>query len=155
MTLPELSIRRHVLAWMLSAILVLFGFISYQRIGVDRFPYIEFPIVSITTALKGANPEIVDASITNVIETAVNSVPGIDHIQSTSSPGVSVVTITRGSSPSRVSTRTISAESTRSTCCAADAVHARSPVAGRTRVTSLRVLSARMPSGELDTRRSE
>jgi len=93
-TLPELSIRRHVLAWMLSAILVLFGVISYQRIGVDRFPYIEFPIVSITTALKGANPEIVDASITNVIETAVNSVPGIDHIQSTSSPGVSVVTIT-------------------------------------------------------------
>ena len=94
MTLPELSIKRHVLAWMLSAILVLFGIISYQRIGVDRFPYIEFPIVSITTALKGANPEIVDASITNVIETAVNSVPGIDHIQSTSSPGVSVVSIT-------------------------------------------------------------
>ena len=96
MTLPELSIKRHVLAWMLSAVLVLFGIISFTRIGMDRFPYIEFPVVSITTALKGANPDIVDSSITNVIETTVNSVPGIEHIQSTSSPGVSVIAITFG-----------------------------------------------------------
>jgi HAE1 family hydrophobic/amphiphilic exporter-1 len=94
MTLPELSIKRHVLAFMLSAVLVLFGFISYQRIGMDRFPYIEFPIISISTTLKGANPDIVDSSITNVIETSVNSVPGIEHIQSSSSPGVSVINIT-------------------------------------------------------------
>ncbi|WP_374499177.1 efflux RND transporter permease subunit [Zoogloea sp.] len=94
MTLPELSIKRHVLAWMMSAVLVLVGVIGYQRIGMDRFPYIEFPVISITTALKGANPDIVDSSITNVIESAVNSVPGIEHVQSTSSPGVSVVNIT-------------------------------------------------------------
>jgi HAE1 family hydrophobic/amphiphilic exporter-1 len=94
MTLPELSIKRHVLAYMMSAVLVLFGIIAYQRLGVDRFPYIEFPIVSITTTLKGANPDIVDASITSIIESQVNSVPGIEHIQSTSSPGVSVVAIT-------------------------------------------------------------
>ena len=96
MTLPELSIKRHVLAWMLSAVLVLMGVISYQRIGMDRLPYIEFPNISVTTALKGANPDIVDASITNVIESAVNSVPGIEHIQSSSSPGVSVINITFG-----------------------------------------------------------
>ena len=94
MTLPELSIKRHVLAWMLSAVLVLFGIISYDRIGMDRYPYIEFPVVSITTALKGANPDIVDASVTNVLESSVNSTPGIEHIQSTSSPGVSVIAIT-------------------------------------------------------------
>ncbi|MBS4099154.1 MAG: efflux RND transporter permease subunit [Sulfuricella sp.] len=94
MTLPELSIKRHVLAFMLSAVLVLFGYISYQRIGMDRFPYIEFPVVSIATTLKGANPDIVDSSVTNLIETSVNSVPGIEHIQSTSSPGVSVINIT-------------------------------------------------------------
>jgi hypothetical protein len=76
MTLPELSIKRHVLAWMLSAVLVLFGVISYDRIGMDRYPYIEFPVVSITTALKGANPDIVDASVTNIIESSVNSTPG-------------------------------------------------------------------------------
>jgi len=94
MTLPELSIKRHVLAWMLSAVLVLFGIISFTRIGMDRLPYIEFPVISITTTLKGANPDIVDSSVTNVIESSVNSVPGIEHIQSTSSPGVSVVNIT-------------------------------------------------------------
>jgi HAE1 family hydrophobic/amphiphilic exporter-1 len=94
MTIPELSIKRHVLAWMLSGLLVLFGIISYQRIGVDRFPYIEFPIISITTTLQGANPDIVDASVTNIIETSINTTPGIEHIQSTSSPGVSSITIT-------------------------------------------------------------
>jgi HAE1 family hydrophobic/amphiphilic exporter-1 len=94
MTLPELSIKRHVLAWMLSLVLVLFGYISYERIGMDRYPYIEFPVVSVSTTLKGANPDIVDASITNILESSVNSTPGIEHIQSTSSPGVSVINIT-------------------------------------------------------------
>ena len=94
MTLPEISIKRHVLAWMLSAVLVLFGLVSFNRIGVDRYPYIDFPMISVTTTLAGANPEIVDASITNLIETAVNAVPGIEHVQSDSSPGASVVRIT-------------------------------------------------------------
>ncbi len=94
MTLPELSIKRHVLAYMLSGVLVLLGIISYQRIGVDRFPRIEFPIVSVITTMIGSNPDIVDSSLTNIIENKVNSIPGIEHIQSKSSPGVSVVTIT-------------------------------------------------------------
>jgi len=94
MTLPELSIKRHVLAWMLSAVLVLFGVISYQRIAVDRFPEIEFPIITISTTLRGANPDIIDSSITNVIESAINTTPGIEHIQSTSSPGASVIVVT-------------------------------------------------------------
>lgn len=94
MSLPELSVRRHVLACMLSAVLVLFGWISYQRVGFDRFPKIEFPVVSVTTTLAGANPEIIDASITGVIEAAVNSIPGIDHVRSTSSPGISQVAVT-------------------------------------------------------------
>ncbi len=94
MTLPELSIKRHVLAYMISAVMLLFGLIGYQRIGVDRFPEIEFPLIAVTTVLPGASPEIVDASITNIVEGAVNSVPGIDFIQSESSPGVSTVVIT-------------------------------------------------------------
>ncbi|WP_376697165.1 efflux RND transporter permease subunit [Wenzhouxiangella sp. EGI_FJ10305] len=93
MTLPELSIRRHVLAYMVSAVMVLFGILGFQRIGIDQFPEIEFPLVSVTTVLPGASPEIVEASITSIIEGSVNSVPGIDYIQSSSSPGVSNVTI--------------------------------------------------------------
>lgn len=94
MTLPELSIKRHVLAWMLSGVIVLFGIISYQRIGVDRIPSIDFPVILITTTLKGANPDVVDASITSVIESSINTTPGIEHIQSSSSPGVSSISIT-------------------------------------------------------------
>ena len=94
MTLPEISIRRHVLAWMISGVFILFGIISIQKVGLDRFPMIEFPVLSVTTTLEGANPEIIDASITNIIESAINSTTGIESIKSSSSPGVSVVTIT-------------------------------------------------------------
>ncbi len=94
MTLPELSIKRHVLAWMLSAVIVLFGIISYQKIGVDRVPAIDFPIIMINTTLRGADPDVVDTSITSVIESAINTTPGIEHIQSASSPGVSSISIT-------------------------------------------------------------
>ncbi|HEX6319634.1 MAG TPA: efflux RND transporter permease subunit [Burkholderiales bacterium] len=94
MNLPEISIRRHVFAFMLNAVLILFGLIAYQRIGVDKLPYIEFPVISVNTTQRGANPEVIDSSITNLIETAVNSVPGIEHIQSTSAPGISNVAIT-------------------------------------------------------------
>lgn len=94
MTLPELSIKRHVLAIMVNAVLVLFGLIAYQRMGMDRLPYVELPVISVTTALKGANPAVVDASVTNLIESAINSVPGIEHVQSTSSPGISSINIT-------------------------------------------------------------
>lgn len=94
MTLPELSIKRHVLAWMLSGILILFGLIAYQRIAVDRFPAIDFPIITVSTTLRGANPDIIDTSITGVIESAVNTTPGLEHVQSSSSPGVSVVVLT-------------------------------------------------------------
>jgi HAE1 family hydrophobic/amphiphilic exporter-1 len=93
MKLPEISVHRHVLAYMLSGVLVLFGIISYQRIGVDRFPTIDFPLLSITTSLPGANPSVIDAAITNVIESAVNSVSGLESIQSSSLPDVSVVVL--------------------------------------------------------------
>jgi HAE1 family hydrophobic/amphiphilic exporter-1 len=94
MTLPELSIKRHVLAWMLSALIVLFGVIAYQRIGVDRIPTVDFPVISITTTLRGANPDVIDTSITSIIETAINTTPGIEHIQSASSPGASNISVT-------------------------------------------------------------
>jgi HAE1 family hydrophobic/amphiphilic exporter-1 len=94
MTLPELSIKRHVLAVMANAVLVLFGIIAYDRMGMDKLPYIEFPVISVQTTLKGANPDIVDAGITTLIESTVNSAPGIEHIASTSSPGTSQINIT-------------------------------------------------------------
>ncbi len=93
MSLPGISIERHVLAWMMSAVMVLFGLVALDRIGMDRFPRIDFPVVSVTTSLPGANPDVVDASITNIIESAVNSVPGIDAVMSNSVPSTSIVAI--------------------------------------------------------------
>ena len=78
---------------MLSLVLVLFGWISYERIGVDRFPSIEFPMLSVSTVLPGGDPSIIDASVTNIIESAVNSVSGIETIRSSSLPGVSVISV--------------------------------------------------------------
>ena len=94
MNLSEISIKQHVLAWMISLLIVVFGWMSYDKIGIDRFPAVEFPIISITTGLLGANPDIMDASITSVIESNVNGLAGIEHVQSKSSAGVSQVYIT-------------------------------------------------------------
>lgn len=94
MTLPEFSIKRHVLTFMLSAVIMLFGIIAYQRIGVDRIPSVDFPVINITTTLRGATADVIDTSVTNVIESAVNTTPGIEHIQSSSSPGASSVSVT-------------------------------------------------------------
>ncbi len=93
MTLSELSIRRHVLAVMVSALIVLVGAIAYQDIGTDRIPNVDFPMVSVTISQPGADPELIDAAITEEVERAVNTVSGIDDIQSTSLPGTSVVSI--------------------------------------------------------------
>lgn len=93
-TLPELSIRRHVLAVMISAVIVLFGVIAMQDVGTDRIPNIDFPVISITVVQPGADPEIIDAAITNEVERAVNTVPGIDNITSVSVPGAAVINVT-------------------------------------------------------------
>ncbi len=93
MTLSELSIRRHVLAVMISALIVLVGAIAYQDIGTDRIPNIDFPIVSVTVTQPGADAELMDSAVTQEVERAVNTVPGIDEIQSTSLPSTSVVTV--------------------------------------------------------------
>lgn len=93
MNLPEISVRRHVLAYMLSGVLVLFGVISFDRIGVDRNPEADFPMITVVTRLPGANPEIIDSSITNTIEKVVNGVAGIDHVESISAPDRSIVRV--------------------------------------------------------------
>ncbi len=93
MTLPEFSIRRHVLTLMLSLVLILFGVIAFARLGLDKFPKIEFPAVTVVTTMPGADPDIVDRNITDRIEEVVNQVPGVKAITSSSSLGASVVAI--------------------------------------------------------------
>jgi HAE1 family hydrophobic/amphiphilic exporter-1 len=87
----ELFVRRRVLAYMLSAALLLFGLIGLRDLGVDRLPNVNPPMITVTTFNPGASPEVMDASVSSVIESAVNSVAGIEHIQSMTTPGLSEV----------------------------------------------------------------
>ena len=91
MNIVELFVRRRVLAYMLSAAMLLFGIIGLRGVGLDRLPDVNPPMITVTTVNPGGSPEVMDASISAVLEAAVNSVAGIKHIQSMSAPGVSEV----------------------------------------------------------------
>ncbi|MFN7936302.1 MAG: efflux RND transporter permease subunit [Bryobacteraceae bacterium] len=91
--LAEICVRRPVFATMLVLALMVLGFDSYRKLGVDLFPKVEFPIINITTTLRGASPEEVESQISKRIEEAVNTVSGIDDLRSTSAEGVSIVSI--------------------------------------------------------------
>src|SRR3990170_5617737 len=93
MWLADTSIRRPVFATMMILGLVVLGIVSYPRIGVDLFPKVEFPMVNITTTLRGASPEIMDIDVTDKIEEAVNTINGVKTIASTSTEGVSTVMV--------------------------------------------------------------
>jgi HAE1 family hydrophobic/amphiphilic exporter-1 len=91
-SIVSVSVKRYVFAAMLNLAIVLFGIVAYQGIGVERVPNIDFARIQVTTSLQGASPEIIDASVTNIVEGAVASIPAMDHLVSTSSPGSSVIT---------------------------------------------------------------
>jgi HAE1 family hydrophobic/amphiphilic exporter-1 len=90
-SLAELCIRRPVFATVLILSLVVVGLFAYVKLGVDRFPKVDLPTITITTRLVGASPEEMETEITDKIEEAVNTVSGMDQLISTSSEGTSVV----------------------------------------------------------------
>jgi HAE1 family hydrophobic/amphiphilic exporter-1 len=92
--LAEVCVRRPVFASMLIAAIVVVGGVTFFKLGVDRYPRIETPVVSVTTTNPGATPESIEAEVTDRIEAAVNTVAGIDELRSTSTEGTSRVTIT-------------------------------------------------------------
>jgi multidrug efflux pump subunit AcrB len=92
--LSDLSIRNPVFAVMLATALMLFGYLGYRDLGISQFPELDFPVVTVTTYRDAASPEVMDNDVTDVVEDAISGVEGIDYIQSQSSQGVSVVTVT-------------------------------------------------------------
>ncbi|MCX5857891.1 MAG: efflux RND transporter permease subunit, partial [Deltaproteobacteria bacterium] len=93
MWLAETSIKRPVFATMFITALVVLGLVSYPEIGVDLYPKVEFPIVSINTQLKGASPEIMDIDVTDKIEEAISTINGVKTITSSSMESVSNITV--------------------------------------------------------------
>ncbi|MBD3795180.1 MAG: efflux RND transporter permease subunit [Epsilonproteobacteria bacterium] len=87
------AINRPITILMAVLSLVIFGIMSYRTMPINLFPNIDFPIVTIQTVYAGADPKSVESKVTDKIEEAVSSIEGIDRIMSTSSEGISIVTI--------------------------------------------------------------
>ncbi|HTO94319.1 MAG TPA: efflux RND transporter permease subunit [Bacteroidota bacterium] len=93
MKLADVSIERPVFATMMILALIVLGVFSYSKLNVDMFPDVDIPYVTVTTVLRGAGPEQIESDVTRKIEDAVNSIAGVEHIQSTSQEGLSIVVI--------------------------------------------------------------
>ena len=93
MKLSDLSIRRPVLASMLSLALVLFGALGYFQLSVREFPDVDPPIVSVSTVLPGANPQVVESAVTDILEEELSTVEGLRTLTSSSQEGASNITL--------------------------------------------------------------
>lgn len=93
MTLSEICVRRPVFATMLVSACVAFGVLSFRKLGVDQYPDVELPIVTVTTVLQGATPEEIETQVTKPIEDAISTSEGIDELTSVSTEGLSTVTV--------------------------------------------------------------
>ena len=89
--LAAVCVRRPVFALVLIFTLVVVGLVGYFKLGVDKFPKVDFPLVTIVTPYPGASPAAVETDVTDKIEEAVNTVSGLDTLSSVSTEGVSLV----------------------------------------------------------------
>ena len=93
MFLSDTAIKRPVTVLLFTAGILIFGYIAFQNMGVDLYPEIEFPTVSVSSSLPGADPEIMDSDVTDVLEEQINTIEGVKTIQSTSREGNSQIVV--------------------------------------------------------------
>jgi len=93
MSLAEVSIRRPVLAVVMSVVIVVFGLVGFKFLGVREYPAVDPPVVTVTTNYGGASPEVVAAQITEPLEQSISGVAGVRVMSSTSSDGRSQIRV--------------------------------------------------------------
>ena len=93
MSLSSLSIRRPVLASVMSIVIILFGIISFNYLGVREYPAVDPPIITVSTSYIGANADVIESQITEPLEESINGVAGIRTLSSTSREGRSTITV--------------------------------------------------------------
>ena len=86
-------IKRPVFTLMLMAAVVVFGLFAYPRIGVDQYPNVDIPVVTVTTLLPGADPESIEKNVSDPLEEALNTLNGVDELSSINLENVSQVTV--------------------------------------------------------------
>ncbi len=84
MTLSDVAIRRPILTWMMTLALIVFGVLGYHRLGVDQFPNMEFPVLTVTATLPGASPESIEEDVVDPIEEQLATLSGVRSVRSTS-----------------------------------------------------------------------
>lgn len=92
MTLSEISIRRPVFAWMLMFALIVFGGISFTRMGISQMPDVDFPVINVALQLDNAAPEVMEMSVVDIIEDAVMGIEGLTKVTSSVSQGIANIT---------------------------------------------------------------
>ena len=93
MNISELSIRRPVLATVMTLIIIIFGVIGYSYLGVREYPSVDNPIISVNCSYPGANADVIENQITEPLEQNINGIPGIRSLSSVSSQGSSRITV--------------------------------------------------------------
>ena len=93
MTVSELCVRRPVFTTMIIALPVVLGILAYSKMGVDLFPNVDLPIVTVTATRPGTSVEEMETGVTKRIEDVVNTIVGIDELRSTTKEGVASITI--------------------------------------------------------------
>lgn len=93
MNIWDLCIRRPIFTLVLVSVPIVLGLTSYSRLGVELFPNVDMPLVTVTTTLRGASVEEMETSVTKPIEEIVNTVAGIDELRSTTREGLSQVVV--------------------------------------------------------------
>lgn len=93
MSLPDISIRKPVFAWMLMAALIIFGFLQMRKMGVSQMPDVDFPVVNVSVVYEGAAPEVMELDVIDPIESAVLSVEGVKSITSTARLGSANISV--------------------------------------------------------------
>ncbi len=93
MLISNIAIRRPMFTSMVILAMIVFGIVSLKGLGVDLFPKIDFPVISVVTTLRGADPETMESRVSDVLEQAVNTIAGIKTLRSTSAEGYSLVMV--------------------------------------------------------------
>ena len=92
--LAEICINRPVFATVLILLLVVVGAAGFKNLGVDRFPKVDFPTITVTTTQTGASPESIETEVSEPLEEAINSISGIEDLRSYSNEGISTIAVT-------------------------------------------------------------
>ncbi len=93
MLISKVSIKRPVFTTMVLGAMVVFGWISFSRLGIDLFPKVDFPVITVITQLPGADPETIEMRVTDPLEEAVNTIAGLKSLRSTSADSFSQIVV--------------------------------------------------------------